>query len=176
MSAPFSYTVSARDVPASGRIYKVEADADECRAIAADLNIPEVRSLTAQIEIRPVRGRSFRLRGRLKAEVVQTCVVSLGPAIQHMDETIDLTLLPAEVAGAEYQAKDVLVDAMETDTSELFQNGRIDLGTILAEHLALGLDPYPRAEGVDFSGHIEDQEDAEESAFGALARLKSTES
>ena len=30
-------------------------------------------------------------------------------------------------------------------------NGQIDLGALTAEFLALGLDPYPRKPGVDFS-------------------------
>ena len=30
-------------------------------------------------------------------------------------------------------------------------NGQIDLGAITAEFLVLGLDPYPRKPGVDFS-------------------------
>ena len=50
----------------------------------------------------------------------------------------------------------MLVDAEAEGGPSIYQNGRIDLGAIVAEHLALGLDPYPRTPGVDFPGHIED--------------------
>ena len=56
---------------------------------------------------------------------------------------------------------------------DVYRDGRIDLGAIVAEHLALGLDPYPRSPGVAFDGHIEDDPAADPSPFAALAALKS---
>jgi hypothetical protein len=53
----------------------------------------------------------------------------------------------------------------------VYYDGRIDLGAIAAEHLALGLDPYPRAPGAEFADHIEDAA-RETSPFAALGLLK----
>ena len=50
-------------------------------------------------------------------------------------------------------------------------NGRIDLGALTAEFLALGLDPYPRKPGVAFEPH----EEAAEKPLAALHRLKGRE-
>ena len=49
-------------------------------------------------------------------------------------------------------------------------NGQIDLGALTAEFLALGLDPYPRKPGVDFS--YQDPADEKDSPFAALGKLK----
>ena len=52
-------------------------------------------------------------------------------------------------------------------------NGQIDLGALTAEFLALGLDPYPRKPGVDFS--YQDAPDEKDSPFAALGKLKGDE-
>ena len=174
-AAPFSHQIVAGDIPAGGRHYRIEADAGERRALADALGIPEIVSLSAELEVRPVRGRSFSLRGTLNSSVVRTDVVTLDPVVQEMAEDIDVTLMPAEGPALRARRKEILVDVAETDGPDLFHNGRIDLGVIVGEHLALGLDPYPRAPGVDFAGHIEDDPAADPSPFAALARLKAGE-
>ena len=170
--APFSHQIPAGDVPAEGRRYRIEADAEERRLLAEALAIPEIVSLTAELEVRPVRGRAFSVRGRLSAAVVQTDVVTLDPVTQEVAEEIDVTLMPAEGEAPRARRREVLVDSAEPEGPDLYHNGRIDLGTIAAEHLALGLDPYPRAPGIGFPGHVEDDPADDPSPFAALARLK----
>lgn len=51
-------------------------------------------------------------------------------------------------------------------------NGRIDLGALTAEFLALGLDPYPRKPGVDFEPVASGPESG---PFDALRRLRDEE-
>jgi uncharacterized metal-binding protein YceD (DUF177 family) len=168
MKAPLSHTIVAADVPAAGRHVRVEADEEERRALAQALAIPAIEALSAEIELRPARGRSVSVRGRLAARVVQTDVVTLDPVTQAVEEEIDVVLVPAE---ARASGRAELVDAEEADGPDLYRNGRIDLGVIVSEHLALGLDPYPRAPETDFSGYIEDDPAADPSPFAALAGL-----
>jgi uncharacterized metal-binding protein YceD (DUF177 family) len=119
-----------------------------------------------------VHDRSFSVRGTLAASVVQTDVVTLEPIAQDVAEEIDVTLMRAEGPAPRPRRPEILVDAVEADGPDLYRNGRIDLGAIVGEHLALGLDPYPRAPGVDFPGHVEDDPEADPSPFAALANLK----
>jgi len=171
---PFSHQVLAGDIPAEGRGYRLQADDEERRLLAEALGIPEVVSLAAEVEVRPVRGRAFSVRGSLAAAVVQTDVVTLEPVAQDVAEVIDVTLMPAASVVPRSRQKEILVDAVEADPPDVYHNGRIDLGVIVTEHLALGLDPYPRGPGVDFPGHVED--DAKEpSPFAVLAKLKPRE-
>lgn len=169
---PFSYTVLARDIPAEGRRFQIEADAGQRDALAALLELPAIEALTADVEVRPVRGSAFRIRGRLTASLVQTDVVSLEPVNQHVEEEIDVTLMRAEGAASRRRPDHELVDAAEADGPDLYRNGRIDLGVIAGEHLALGLDPYPRAPDADFPGHVEDDPATDPSPFSVLAALK----
>ncbi len=170
--APFSHEIVAGDIPAGGRHYRVQADADERRRLAEALDIPEVVSLDAELEVRPVRGRSYSVRGALEAALVQTDVVTLDPVTQTLAEEIDVTLVPAEGGRAGSRQKEVFVDPVEPDGPDLYRNGRIDLGVIVAEHLALGLDPDPRAPGIDFAGHVEADPAGEPSPFAVLSKLK----
>jgi hypothetical protein len=103
---------------------------------------------------------------------VQTDVVTLEPVRQAVAEPIDLTLIPAEQAERGRRRAPKRVDAISVEGPEFYHDGRVDLGVIAAEHLALGLDPYPRAPSTEFGGHIEDEAGADTSPFAALARLK----
>ena len=88
-----------------------------------------------------------------------------------MTEAIDLTLKSA--GGDREQAKALPISRLRLKRTmrDVYHDGRIDLGAIVGEHLALGLDPYPRSPGVAFAGHIEDEPDADPIALrGACAR------
>ena len=55
-------------------------------------------------------------------------------------------------------------------TSRSILDGRIDLGVLAAEFLALGLDPYPRKPGADFAAPAE-ADISTDSPFAALRQL-----
>jgi uncharacterized metal-binding protein YceD (DUF177 family) len=166
MSAePFSYKIAVSEVPQAGRRYNVEADEQARQRLAGALGIPEISAMSAELEVTPVRSGAFAVRGSLSASVVQTDVVTLDPVAQDVTEAIDVTLVAAERprdAGA----------AGGGEESDTFFNGRIDLGAIVKEHLALGLDPYPRAPDTNFASYVEDDPADDASPFAVLAGLK----
>jgi uncharacterized metal-binding protein YceD (DUF177 family) len=171
---PFSFAVSVNQIPTGGRNFHVEADDEQRRVIATALEIAEALALTAELDVRPVGADAFSVRGTLNATVVQTDVVTLEPIRQELAEKIDLTLVPALAASApkKKRASDAEQGDDKADERDVYSGGRIDLGAIVYEHLALGLDPYPRSPGVEFPGHVEDREDSADSPFAALAALK----
>jgi hypothetical protein len=169
-----SLSVRADDIPAAGRRFRVEANEAERRSLAEDLGIADVTELAADFDVRPLGGGAFSVHGSLTASVVQTDVVTLEPVRQAVEEAIDLTLVAAESAAVQPAAPGP-VEPRESEGPELFQKGRIELGALTAEYLALGLDPYPRAPGVEFAAHIEDDSAAEASPFAALAGLRKDE-
>ncbi len=162
-SGSLSLTLLAEHVPARGERYRIEANEAERRALAEELGLREIGSLNAELEVRPLPDHSYSVRGALEAELVQTDVVTLEPLPQTIAETIDLIAVSAEREGP--------TTASGEDRPDVFSEGRIALGACVAEHLALGLDPYPRAAGVEFPGHIED-DSAADSPLAALAALK----
>jgi len=170
----FSFTVSVSQIPTGGRHFHVEADEQQRSAVTTALEIAEVSALTAELDVCPVSAEAFSVRGTLKAAVVQTDVVTLEPIRQELAEKIDVTLVPAVAGSApkKKRASDAEEADDEADDRDVYSGGRIDLGAIIYEHLALGLDPYPRSPGVEFPGHVEDREDRAGSPFAALAALK----
>jgi hypothetical protein len=168
---PLSYEVLVRDIPAAGKHVHIDADEAQRERLAEVLDLAAIAELTADLDLRPVAGRAFSVRGSLRAVVVQTDVVTLDPVAQDVLEPIEVTLMPEESIVPKAR-KDVLVDVGEENGPDLYRNGRIDLGVIVSEHLALGLDPYPRAAETEFAGHVEDGPASNPSPFAALARLK----
>jgi len=142
LNAPeMSRLVEAGKVPQHGLSVTVEATPQERVALADRFGICEVRSLRADVEIRPMAS-GFMLTGRMKAEVVQTCVISSQPVEQTVEEDLQLRFSPdVEVGGEEEE-----VELAEGDLDVLPMEGDVmDVGEAVAETLALALDPYPRA-------------------------------
>ena len=99
--------------------------------------------------------------------MTQTCVVTLEPFEAEVAEPVELRFadLPeAALDGGEPR----VVEVAEEDAPDPIVSGRIDLGALTAEFLALGLDPYPRKPGVAFDAPGETRE----SPFAALGRLR----
>lgn len=166
---PFSYTVHVRDIPAGGKTFRLKADEKELAELAASLNIPAVERLEAELEVRPVSGNGLRVRGTVEGDVVQTCIVTLDPVGQTVRETVDVTFLPETEKG---EGKTILLDPMDEEERDYYADGKLDLGPIVREHLALGLDPYPRKPDTDFEPHIEDDTSDRVSPFESLKDLK----
>ena len=169
---PLTLEALVARIPAGGKHFRVEASEAERHAMALALGIVEVVDLTADLEVRPVGAEAFAVRGTLKAAVVQTDVVTLEPVRQEVSEEIDLTLLPAEGDSRAMVRAKLQPGTEEAEDRDVYHKGRIDLGAIVLEHLALGLDPYPKSPGSEFPGHIESAEEAQDSPFAALAPLK----
>jgi uncharacterized metal-binding protein YceD (DUF177 family) len=172
VSEPFSILLLVAKVPAGGKHIHIETDEAQRRAITEALGIVDVEQLKAELDVRPMGAEAFSVRGALTASVVQTDVVTLEPVRQEVSEAIDLSLVPAADDSPSKRRARQQPDAADSDERDVYRGGRIDLGAIVFEHLALGLNPYPRSPDVEFSGHIEDDPAAAPSAFAALASLK----
>jgi uncharacterized protein len=166
---PLSVSISAGEIPRGGRHVRIEADAEARLRLARQLGIPGVEALSAELDLRPAHGRAITVRGRVEATVVQADVVTLEPVTQTVAEDIDLMLVPAEDAAPPPKEKEF---SAETDEPDFYRNGRIELGSIVAEHVALGLDPYPRAPDVQFADHVEHDSPEQASPFAGLAALR----
>ncbi len=99
----------------------------------------------ADLKLRWLDGKMVRLEGRLSAKVIQACVVTLDPVMAEIDAgfTRMFSEAPPMVA------PEVTLD-LEQDGPDPIEKGQIDLGEIVAEELALSLDPYPRGPDVVF--------------------------
>lgn len=142
------------------------ADEAERRQIAEALDLVAIDRLSAEVSVKPWRREGVRVSGTVRAAVSQPCVVTLEPVPGTVEEAFTLRLDPEAS-----EAATVDIDPDSEDPPERLESDVVDIGAIVLEHFVLGLDPYPRAEGVAFEGHIEDDE-PETSPFAALKTLK----
>lgn len=154
----FSRIVRADHVHRDERLVQtIEATETERQALADRFELEAIGALTATITLRSVRGgQMVRVEGSLEADVVQTCVVTLDPVPAHVSERFGALFAPESLVPEESLEVDIDPNLDDEDLPEPMVNNRIDIGELVAQHLSLALDPYPRAEGVDFAGHIED--------------------
>lgn len=170
---PFRRPFAVDGLPARGTPVVLTASAEEMAALAADLDILGLEALKAELVVAPWRASGVKITGTVRARATQACVVTLDPVAQEIDETVDVRMLPA----AEIEPQDddeIEIDAEAADPPEPFDGTSIDLGHLVAEHVALGLDPYPRAPGASFEPRIEDDgaEPERPHPFAGLAALK----
>ncbi|MFQ5957780.1 MAG: DUF177 domain-containing protein [Alphaproteobacteria bacterium] len=167
----FSRCFSIADLNLDEAVLEIAADAEERAALARRFGLVALDALAATVRLKRVVGGAVRLCGRFTAEVVQDCVVTLEPVAGALDESIEVLFAPAGVESAE-----VDVVAEGEDMPEPLSGDAIDVGEVIAEHLGLALDPYPRRPGVVFEGVGAEARasaaDPADSPFAALQNLK----
>ena len=140
-----------------GMVVEIEANADELAAIAARLRVLALASLQCAFKLRRLGGATVEAQGVLRAQVTETCVVSLDPFCHDVQEAFTVHFVPP---GAE----DDNPDPEATDQIPCASNAA-DLGEAAVEQLALALDPFPRQPGATLPA------DVTEEASGPFAAL-----
>lgn len=171
----FSHPLRVDKIPARGTSLRIEVPEAERAALARRMDLLELLEMAAEFDVTPM-GKTglIRVNGRLTARVVQACGVTLAPVPGIIEEEIALTFGPPQEAKGDGEGDELEVDFYESDPPDEIVDGSIDLGAVMEEHLALGLDPFPRAEGAVFEPPAEPPEEPEAKPhpFAALARLK----
>jgi uncharacterized metal-binding protein YceD (DUF177 family) len=174
-SNPWSLTVQVAQIPEAGLHQDITANADQRAAIAALGGLRTVTSATASFDLVPVHNSRVKVTGRIRATVGQTCVVTLDPIDNEIDEKIDLVFAPPSQIP---EMADLVVDDLPPgveppDPPEPIERGTIDLGRVATDALFLALDPYPRKPDVVFDLPVE-PDDPDEHPFAALKALKTS--
>lgn len=149
----------------------IAADTEERAALARRFGLLAVERLTAHLRLDRVPDKPLvRLSGRFDARVTQSCVVSLEPVHSDLEETFsqEYTL------DAAVDEDDVVVETEADDPPEPVGVEGIDLGEAVAQHLAVALNPYPRAPGAHMpsEGSQATGEPPAASPFSVLKSLK----
>ena len=144
----------------------LEADAAARAEVATALDLAELSSLTADLDLKPA-GAGWRLKGVIRADLVQTCGVTLEPLPSKVESDLSIDL----IEGDEDQDLDLTVDADPDgpDGPDVVTDGGVDLAGYVVEHLALALDPWPRKPGAEF---VAPDGPEEPSPFAVLKDLK----
>ena len=170
---PWSVLIAVAQIPDTGLHRRIEASPPECQALAALGGLREVLSAEASLDLALLRQGRVHVRGRVKARIGQTCVVTLDPIENDIDEAIDLIFAPPEQIPA---LADLVDHAAENaaeipDPPEPIVAGTIDLGRLATDALFLAVDPYPRKPDAVFEPPVA-PEDPEDHPFAALRSLQ----
>jgi hypothetical protein len=170
---PWSVPVVVAQIPVSGLHREFTASSNQLQALAALGGLREVKSARASLDLTLMREERVRVVGNVRARVGQTCVVTLDPIENEIDEAIDLIFAPEQQIPA---LADLVEDAAESDAEipdppEPIIGGIIDLGRLATDALLLGIDPYPRKPDAVFDLPVI-PDDPEDHPFAALKALK----
>jgi uncharacterized metal-binding protein YceD (DUF177 family) len=172
MTDEFAHRLPLNQIRDGERIDLIADDAER-KLIADRLDLRGLDRLEAHATLER-KGEIVRARGRLKASLCQSCVVTDEPVDAHADEAFDIYFLPEPKT----DSPDEEVELVEADCDVVFHDGAaIDLGSAIADTLALAVDPYPRSAGAEAAlreaGVLSE---AEAGPFAALAKLKRSDS
>jgi Large ribosomal RNA subunit accumulation protein YceD len=170
---PWSVPVTVAQVPDTGLHRDIEASPAARAAMAELAGLREILSATASLDVTPRGGGRFHVAGRVRARIGQTCVVTLDPIENDIDEAIDLIFAPPEQIP---ELADLVDEAAESDVEipdplEPIENGVIDLGRVATDALYLGIDPYPRKADAVFEPPVV-AADPDDHPFAALKALQ----
>jgi uncharacterized metal-binding protein YceD (DUF177 family) len=169
---PWSVPVIVAQVPETGLHRDIEAGPAAREAMAELADLREILSASASLDVTPKGGGRFHVAGRVRARVGQTCVVTLDPIENDIDEEIDLIFAPPEQIPELSALVDEAAESGEIpDPPEPVVNGVIDLGRLATDALFLGIDPYPRRPDAVFEPPLV-AEDPEDHPFAALKALQ----
>ncbi len=166
---------------------EIEANEEERRALAERFELLSLPSLRAEITVIPTGdGQSVRMEGRLQAEAVQSCVVTLAPLTARIDASFERAFSTKVGETWEYtesgsgEGEGGLALTGEDVPIEPFEGENIDLGKITSEQFGLELDPFPRSKGISFEGvsteeNLSSAGQKKENPFAVLEKLKNKE-
>ena len=174
--------ITSDEVGPRGLTLKIEFDAAEREALMRRLDLLALELLAAELRIEPAGDAegAIRVSGTIQARLAQSCVVTLEPVPRTLCESISVLYAPLPEGSSEHEVE-VLAEGEE---AEPLPADGIHVGEVVAEHLVLFLDPYPRhpdapAEPLTYTagegepGKGESSGDMDAGPFAALGQLKS---
>ena len=188
-ATPWRFPVALETIGETEEHFDLAADASVRAAIAELTGLRELPRLAASFDVARHGGGGLRVIGHVSADVGQTCVVTLEPLTNQVEEDIDLTFAPVPSvdgvetgtpAGAAAATSDLAPSDLATSDAgrvrhdkwsgpEPLIGGVVDLGALATEFLVLGLDPYPRKSGAVFEPPPDVR--PQSGPFAALAKL-----
>lgn len=177
----FSRTVKTDEQVKTKEKLVIEANEVERAGLAKRFELVSIDSLKAELEIKTASNGEVTVRGPMNAQIVQRCVATLEPVPEVIEDTVEVLFSP-HVSEADMPSNpDDLEDLSEEelmallDQPEPLVDGMIDVGEVVAQFLAVAMDPYPRKDDAELPDSIQSEDDAQEdkpNPFAQLAGLK----
>ena len=177
----FSRIVKTEEMVSGKEKLVVEANEKERAALAERFELVSINSLRAELEVKTASNGEVTVRGPMSAEIVQNCVATLEPVPETVEDTVEVLFSPHVSEDDMPSNPDDLENLSEEELMALLEqpeplvDGKIDLGEVVAQFLAVAMDPYPRKDDAELPESIQSEEEADEdkpNPFAQLAGLK----
>ncbi|OSQ48667.1 YceD family protein [Thalassospira alkalitolerans] len=176
----FSRIVKTDEQVAKKNKISIEANEKERVALAERFELVAINSLTAELTITTAGNGEVTLRGPLHADIVQRCVTTLEPVPELVDDEVEVLFSPHISEEDLPSNPDDLDDLSEEelmallDQPEPLVDGKIDVGEVVSQYLAVAMNPYPRTDGAEMPDEAGAKDEVEErpNPFAKLAGLK----
>ena len=169
MHREFSYPLNIDELGQGEQSYNLTADKEQLEWLKEILQVPAVNSFAADIKLNFQKKKGILdVQGQVRANLGLISVITLEKF--NKDYQTDFSILYDTNAKYEDIYQDD--DDIEIDVPDIVINGKIDLGDIAIEQLALILEDHPRQVGEEFNAIIENNEPIRHNPFAVLEKLK----
>jgi hypothetical protein len=172
---PLERFYNLADLSEAGDEVRISAGPEDLPALARWAGVDRIERFEAVVTLGRLSHSRFLYKADLVADLVQSCVVTLEPVKsrleRHFSRALHLLRGHARPRPEEEGGGVLTLAAGEDEAPEEIESPHFDLAAPLLEELVLGIDPYPRAEAVEFAPPPEAAA-VKESPFAALKRLK----
>ena len=139
-----------------------QANDKDCERLADRIGVIKVTGFSAHFTAE--RDNLICVKGKIEAEVIQSCVVSGEPVSESINEEFE------EFFTDNKRYKQSIEIDMDSPDITPVENNRIDLEELATQYLILALNPYPHKKDIVFEDKIEDDE--KPNPFAVLEKLK----
>lgn len=129
--------------------FEVHPGAAQRKAIAANLDLVEVRKIRFNGTIEPSGDADWSLSGDLGATVVQSCVITLEPVTTRIDIKVSRIFVSVT---SPYDDSEEEIEIPAGEENEPLGT-HINLATVMSEALSLALPLYPKADNANLETH-----------------------
>lgn len=160
--SPVSFSVNVARLPQKGMPVRIEADQTQRDALSSAHGLEAVSRFVADLLVTNWKRHGVRVSGSVRANITQTCVVTLEPLEATIDEKIEALFLPedSKLGRLGFEAGgEIVLDAEGDDAPETFSGDHIDVGALSEEFFGLAIDPYPRKQGVEVAAEAPTDKD-----------------
>lgn len=157
-NAEWSYQVDVEKLSSEPKTFTFEADERQRIDLARRMAIVSVESAQAVVTLQKIGGGTIHAMGTVRADLTQSCVVSLAPVPDHVEDEFEgwygdkaasaVSFAKARTERDVKKGQTEIEVLEESSDPESIVGGKIDIGELATQYLSLALNPYPRAEGV----------------------------
>ncbi len=139
----FAFMLGVDEVQPDERAYQLNAVGSQLSDLADRFKLIALNSFSAAITVqKEAKTDIIWIRGDIKADLVQQCVVTLGDVPEQVADSFELMLVSPELA-EQMDEDEVYLDPKAPDY-DAFDGSLVPVGDIVVQTLSVLMDPYPK--------------------------------